>query len=83
MNMPQYNHLEFYIGEVSGPSSKNDHGHYIGDRTKCAKNMKAMLKHIISLNKSARSSLTKLKVIGIQTYGKSCEIDANTTICKC
>lgn len=63
------NMLEFCTIEVSGPPSDCEYYHYLEDRNKLGKNLKSILKEIISQNKNASPSC--LKVYGIQFYSKT------------
>lgn len=47
--IPFLNNTEFFIVEVSGAPAKDEFEHFIGDGNKIAKNLKIMIKHIISL----------------------------------
>ncbi|KAI9366601.1 hypothetical protein BD770DRAFT_405870 [Pilaira anomala] len=62
--LPGLNDLEFLVVEVTGAPAQDDFEHFIGDRNKIAKNLKIMLKFIISL----REIFTCLKLYGIQVY---------------
>ncbi|KAI9260269.1 hypothetical protein EDC94DRAFT_610619 [Helicostylum pulchrum] len=63
--IPFLNNLEFFIIEVSGGPAQEDFEHFIGDRNKIAKNLKIMMKHIISL----RTDWTTYKASTLKLYG--------------
>ncbi|KAG0178930.1 hypothetical protein DFQ29_002839 [Apophysomyces sp. BC1021] len=45
ISLPHFR-LQLALVEVSGPPNTSDHAHFVGDRTKLAKNLKSMLKRI-------------------------------------
>lgn len=63
--IPFLNNLEFFIIEASGGPAQEDFEHFIGDRNKIAKNLKIMMKHIISL----RTDWTTYKASTLKLYG--------------
>ncbi|CAO3619349.1 unnamed protein product [Mucor hiemalis] len=67
--VPFLNNVEFFILEISGPPSKDDFEHFIGDRNKMAKNLKLMMKYIISLRTDWRTyKAASLKLFALQIY---------------
>ncbi|CEP18085.1 hypothetical protein [Parasitella parasitica] len=70
----KYN-MEIMTIEVSGPPNKINHTHFLEDRNKTAKNLKAMFKHIVSkLEDPSIISVRKLKLRGIQFYNNQAYI---------
>lgn len=64
-------HAEISVVEVSGPISKVDKSHFLGDRSKIAKNLRLIYKQIEKLtNTPSLSDLKKLKLYGLQVYRK-------------
>ncbi|KAI7899826.1 uncharacterized protein BX663DRAFT_175385 [Cokeromyces recurvatus] len=64
----KYN-LEIMIVEVSGPPQKVNRTHFLEDRNKIAKNLKAMFKHIVSkMEVLSVTLIRKLKLYGLQFY---------------
>lgn len=64
----KYN-LEIMIVEVSGPPHKVNRTHFLEDRNKIAKNLKAMLKHIVcKMEVPSVTLIKKIKLFGIQLY---------------
>ncbi|KAL7317357.1 hypothetical protein PS15m_003726 [Mucor circinelloides] len=62
-------HAEVSVVEVSGPVSKVDKSHFLGDRSKIAKNLRLIYKQIEKLtNTPSLSDLKKLKLYGLQVY---------------
>lgn len=61
--------LEIMTVEVSGPLQKVNRTHFLEDRNKTAKNLKAMFKHIVSKMEVPSVTLVrKLKLYGLQFY---------------
>lgn len=61
--------LEIMTVEVSGPPSKVNQTHYIEDRNKTCKNLKAMSKYIVSqMEVPSITMIRKLKLFGLQFY---------------
>ncbi|KAG2232114.1 hypothetical protein INT48_006791 [Thamnidium elegans] len=61
--------LPFSLVEVSGPPNQLNHQHYVGDRIKLAKHLKASLKKIRRTIKSGDEDLYEdIKLFGIQVY---------------
>lgn len=69
--IPTLNDTEFFILEISGGPACDDFEHYLRDRNKIAKNLKLMMKHIISqrVNKHF-AGLSSVKIYGLQIYSK-------------
>ncbi|EPB86972.1 hypothetical protein HMPREF1544_06190 [Mucor circinelloides 1006PhL] len=64
-------HAEISVVEASGPVSKVDKSHFLGDRSKIAKNLRLIYKQIEKLtNRPSLSDLKKLKLYGLQVYRK-------------
>ncbi|KAL7315077.1 hypothetical protein PS15m_006575 [Mucor circinelloides] len=64
----KYN-LEIMTVEVSGPPQKVNQTHFLEDRNKTAKNLKAMFKHIVSrMEVPSVTLIRKLKLYGLQFY---------------
>ncbi|KAG1082770.1 hypothetical protein G6F42_022455 [Rhizopus arrhizus] len=62
-------HAEISVVEASGPVSKVDKSHFLGDRSKIAKNLRLIYKQIEKLtNRPSLSDLKKLKLYGLQVY---------------
>ncbi|CEP06883.1 hypothetical protein [Parasitella parasitica] len=65
----QHGKVELAVGEISGAPNAQSQEHYLGDRNKIAKNLKSMLKYIISLKSELHEeSSSKIQVYGIQIY---------------
>jgi len=62
--------LEFSTLEVSGPPSCFDYSHYVGDRNKTAKMLKIILNYIKIKYPGDFEVFRRIKVYGIQIYGK-------------
>ena len=62
--------LEFSVVEISGPPKDPDHSHYVGDRNKIAKSLKAILNYIRKKYHGDFQRFRKIKVYGIQVYSK-------------
>jgi hypothetical protein len=57
------------IVEISGPPNKINKTHFLEDRNKMAKNLKAMFKHIVSKMKVPNITQTqKLELFGLHIY---------------
>jgi len=63
--------LEFSTLEVSGSPSCLDHTHYVGDRNKTAKMLKIILNFIKTNYQGDFEKFRRIKVYGVQIYGKS------------
>lgn len=64
----KYN-MEIVIVEVSGPPNKVNQTHYIEDRNKICKNLKAMFKEVVSsMEVPFVTHIRKLRLFGIQFY---------------
>ncbi len=66
--------LEFSTLEVSGSPSKPDHTHYAGDRNKTAKMLKIILNYIYIKYPGDFEKFRRIKVYGVQIYGKFYEV---------
>jgi hypothetical protein len=62
--------LEMSTLEVSGSPSYLDHTHYVGDRNKTAKMLKIILNFIKTNYPGDFEEFRRIKVFGIQIYGK-------------
>ena len=67
--------LEFSTLEVSGPPSSLDHTHYVGDKNKTAKMLKIILNFIFTKYQGDFEKFRKIKVYGVQIYGKFYELN--------
>lgn len=69
--IPCLSYTEFFVNEVSGGPTCDEFDHFLGDRNKIAKNLKVMMKHIISLRaKQSINGVRSLKLHGLQLYSK-------------
>ena len=62
--------LEISVLEVSGSPTCLDHTHYVGDRNKIAKMLKIILNYIKINYSGCYEDFRRIKVYGIQVYGK-------------
>ena len=62
--------LEISVLEVSGSPTYLDHTHYVGDRNKIAKMLKIILNYIKINYSGCYEDFRRIKVYGIQVYGK-------------
>ncbi|EIE87287.1 hypothetical protein RO3G_11998 [Rhizopus delemar RA 99-880] len=61
--------MEIMVVEVSGPPNKVNQTHYLEDRNKICKNLKAMFKQIVSkMEVPSVTHIRKLKLYGLQFY---------------
>ena len=67
--------LEFSTLEVSGSPSKLDHTHYVADRNKTAKMLKIILNHVYIKYPGDFEKFRRIKVYGVQIYGKFYELN--------
>ncbi|KAI8636888.1 hypothetical protein BD408DRAFT_425416 [Parasitella parasitica] len=68
IDLKQLNNMEFVIVEVTGGPTGNHHEHFLEDKNKLAKNLKTILKFIISLRPDLALLVPSLKLFGIQIY---------------
>lgn len=64
------NFMGFAIVEVIGGTTGNHHGHYLEDKNKIGKNLKVMLKTILSLRSDFAAVGSIVKLYGLQVYRK-------------
>lgn len=63
--------LAISVSEISGPNIKTNKSHFLGDRVKIAKNMKAMINHIEEISPTPnKSALKRIKLYSLQFYSK-------------
>lgn len=61
--------IEITVVEVSGPSNKISQTHFLEDRNKICKNLKAMFKYIVSkMEVPSITLIKKLRLFGLQFY---------------
>jgi hypothetical protein len=63
--------LEIAVLEVSGAPCDREHTHYVGDRNKIAKSLKAILNYIRKKYPGDFEDFRRIKAVGIQIYGTS------------
>src|SRR6185312_8936808 len=66
----QRSHLEFAIGEISGPPNQHQHSHFFEDKIKIAKMLKIMLDRIVQIHGGTCANINMLKLYGLQFYGE-------------
>lgn len=78
----KYN-MEIMIIEVSGPPNKISQTHFLEDRNKICKNLKAMFKHIVSqMEVPSVTLIKKLRLFGLQFYNDQVYVYSLCKPCK-
>ncbi|KAL9543474.1 hypothetical protein MBANPS3_008105 [Mucor bainieri] len=66
--LKKLNDMEFCLLEVTGGTVGNHHEHYLEDKNKLGKNLKVMLKSILSLRTDVNAFASSIKLYGLQFY---------------